>query len=338
MRPAETNRINLNKILSGQLDRDTAMPRGSRIAVAVTSLDRQNHDSGSLTTGAIDTEDQKLTSVNESLTLARYQIGIPDSAEPGTLDEDHGIHGSGENGSPLAVNSRGDRKAIVGDGTTLPPRIFEIGETPASGRGLAPSVMNDPDAPHVQNGDDRANNLLGKSGLDDISGGKGRDTFWFRAGHGQGDPTNTLEDGDRIRDYESGEQIIIDGVNLSGRDITVNYDPEKNETRIGLDLPDGQGNKDGMPDKTIILDGDKRGDVSSTGTCCGGQATTIYINIPKAKDTGQLQQQVLPRSTPEEERSDEQPHDKRQSRMERPRTAGIRKEARWEWLAKARTD
>lgn len=119
--------------------------------------------------------------------------------------------------------------------------------------------------------------LKATNGPDIITGGAGKDEFDFVYKPYFPNKT-TLDDGDRIVDYEFGERIKIEGVNIDIRHIKLVYDAKKKETRLELDLPDKKGAFDGKVDRTIILTGDKRGKLRIDGKCCTGTETEIYID------------------------------------------------------------
>ena len=120
--------------------------------------------------------------------------------------------------------------------------------------------------PHTD-GDDTFD---GTPGPDEFTGGKGKDTYFFDTDRGG------LDDGDRITDYESGEEILIKGFRVG--EVEIKYDEKKNETRLEVDT-DG----DGKADRAIILNGDKRGTLGMSRNCCGSRMTTIQIDLPKQR-------------------------------------------------------
>lgn len=143
--------------------------------------------------------------------------------------------------------------------------VIPISDTPP--RENAPKVK-------VHKGDEKNNELSATSGPDKMTGGGGTDKFQFQV---RLDDYNTLDDGDRITDYEKGEKISLEGVRLHGKNVKLVYDAQKNETRIELDLPDWTDRTDGIPDKAIILDGDQRGELQVDSNCCANPTTTISI-------------------------------------------------------------
>lgn len=157
------------------------------------------------------------------------------------------------------------------------PSVFEIGDTPP--RALSQGTDEPP--PVVQIGGPKADVIEGTRGADDMSGGAGKDIYFFRLNPGgANDQGSTLGEGDRIRDYESGEEISIDGVRFGTDDVRITYDPERNETRLDIDLADNStGQKDGVADATLVLDGDQRGNVRAESNCCSVPNTTITIRV-----------------------------------------------------------
>lgn len=121
-------------------------------------------------------------------------------------------------------------------------------------------------------GTDKKDNIDATKGVDKLTGGAGKDTFFFRAS-----PSNfkTLDDQDRITDYESKEDIVISGVHLNkdNRDqVKLEYDEKSKNTKLKIDLDD-----DGTFETTIILDGDQRGRLQVDRNCCTEEETTIRI-------------------------------------------------------------
>ncbi len=135
-----------------------------------------------------------------------------------------------------------------------------------------------------QVGNAKNNVLNGTKGPDIMSGGPGNDVFGFN--YFPNNPSiNTLDDGERITDYEFGERIVIRGVRIEDdKDIKVVYDAKKNETRIEIDLPhkNDKFEIDGKVHKTIILTGDKRGTLNIDIPCCVSKSTEIWIYNEKA--------------------------------------------------------
>jgi Ca2+-binding RTX toxin-like protein len=118
--------------------------------------------------------------------------------------------------------------------------------------------------------------LTATGGKDLLRGGGGKDTFVFRTTpEFDNYPGDTLQDGDRIGDYVSLEPIVVEGTTLTGGQVSLNYDAENDQTRIELDF-----DRDGTADKTITLDGDKRGTLRVEPACCGGGGTVISIEFP----------------------------------------------------------
>lgn len=114
--------------------------------------------------------------------------------------------------------------------------------------------------------------VAGTKGSDVLSGGAGKDTFGFHTDYPSDSARSTLDDNDRITDYEFEEEIDITGVRLRTKDVTLEYDKASNQTRLKLDL-DG----DGDVDRTILLDGDKTGRLQVDANCCASPTTTIKI-------------------------------------------------------------
>ncbi len=119
---------------------------------------------------------------------------------------------------------------------------------------------------------DQDDYVSGTKGADVLSGGAGKDQFSFHTDYPNDFNRDTLDDGDRITDYEFEEEIDIVGVRLGSRNVTLEYDAANNQTRLKLDL-----DKDGTVDRTIILDGDKRGQLQVDANCCTTPTTTIKI-------------------------------------------------------------
>ncbi len=162
-------------------------------------------------------------------------------------------------------------------GNPLPPPVNIGNDQPADGQKQG--------GPRITRGDDKDNGIGATPGPDELTGGKGDDTFIFHVNRfNPNDPDATLDDGDRITDYESGEVITIFGARLDDSMIKIVYDPKKDETHIDLDLPGFNGQADGKTDKTIILNGDKRGKLKLTIACCTAESTDLQIDIPP-KDT-----------------------------------------------------
>lgn len=126
--------------------------------------------------------------------------------------------------------------------------------------------------PHTNTPTDKDDDVAGTNGLDVLTGGKGDDSFYFHSDFPADTKRTTLDDGDRITDYEFGEEIDISGVRLGSKNVTLTYDKAKDQTSLALDL-----DKDGKADKTLILDGDKRGQLQVDSNCCATPTTTITI-------------------------------------------------------------
>jgi len=180
-------------------------------------------------------------------------------------------------------------------GNPFPPPVA-IGDDPPSG-GQPPAG----EKPRELRGDDNDNHLLGTHGPDQMTGGKGKDGFGFKFTRQTFSPDNTLDDGDRITDYESGEVIDLQFLLLPPKAVKLVYDPEKNETRIEIDVPSFDGTLDGETDRTIILNGDKRGELKVEGQACGGECdlTRLSIILP---DEGK-QPQSVEKTEPESDQS-----------------------------------
>lgn len=119
--------------------------------------------------------------------------------------------------------------------------------------------------------------LRAKRGPDILTGGPGNDVYLFSTDSDfPNSKSNSLDNGDRIRDYESEEVISISGIILSQSQVTLKFDKKKNQTRLQIDL-----NKDGKTDRTITLDGDKRGTVQVDANCCGTRTSEVSIKLPK---------------------------------------------------------
>ncbi len=119
-----------------------------------------------------------------------------------------------------------------------------------------------------------------------MTGGKGEHTFGFRVeDKTRDDPHNTLDDGDRITDYKSDEKIILTGVGSEDVEVKLTYDLEKNETHLEIYFRK-YGKFDSKPDKTILLNGDKRGKSSVDNGCCILEAE-ITITLPDTDDKQQ---------------------------------------------------
>jgi Ca2+-binding RTX toxin-like protein len=93
-------------------------------------------------------------------------------------------------------------------------------------------------------GGDGEDALDGGAGNDTLEGGLGRDTLTGGAGTDSYVGTATELDGDRIEDYEAGEQIIVEGESFTADDVTLS----RGSTIIQVDL-----DRDGAPDLTITL-------------------------------------------------------------------------------------
>ncbi|MBO6758316.1 MAG: DUF4214 domain-containing protein [Roseibium sp.] len=119
---------------------------------------------------------------------------------------------------------------------------------------------------------DKDDYISGTKGADVLTGGKGKDQFGFHTDYPNDFGRETLDDGDRITDYEFEEDIDITGVRLRNQDVTLEYDKANNQTKIKLDL-----DQDGKVDRTLILDGDKRGTLQVDANCCATPTTTIKI-------------------------------------------------------------
>jgi Ca2+-binding RTX toxin-like protein len=120
----------------------------------------------------------------------------------------------------------------------------------------------------LKSGTDGDDVLEGTAGQDTLTGEKGKDVFVFSWGFGFG---GTLTDGDRITDYEFGEEIQIERVE-GNVDATLEYDAVNDRTELKLDF-DG----DGAPDRTIYLDGDRSGELQVDKNCCGVPTVTLSI-------------------------------------------------------------
>jgi subtilisin family serine protease len=179
--------------------------------------------------------------------------------------------------------------------------VFEIGQ----GGRRDPDSAGPPPPPNTPPYTDGTDQQVATPGWDELTGGPGRDEFIFGVDPDFPDsPRNTINEGDRITDYESGETIIIEGDLLSGDQISLEYDEQKDETRLGIDL-----DKDGRPDRTIILDGDKRGSVRTSGNCCGVRTSEIYIDLPpqQAGDGGDQGQKSTEKKTEQGGTTDKAP-------------------------------
>ncbi len=126
--------------------------------------------------------------------------------------------------------------------------------------------------PNTNTPTDEDDYVDGTKGADVLSGGAGKDQFHFHTDYPNDAGRETLDDGDRITDYEFEEDIDITGVRLRPQNVSLEYDKTNNQTKLKLDL-DG----DGDVDRTIILDGDKRGKLQVDANCCSTPTTTIKI-------------------------------------------------------------
>ena len=149
--------------------------------------------------------------------------------------------------------------------------VFEIGQ-----QGGHPDSAGPPPEPNRPESTDEDDQVIAGQGLDEITGGRGKDEFIFvlRVDPFTGESLSgsTLDDGDRIKDYESGETITIEGTHLKRSQIRLDYDENNDETRLGLDL-----NEDGRPDRTVVLDGDQRGEIQIHNNCCATPTAEIAI-------------------------------------------------------------
>ncbi|MTI42412.1 hemolysin type calcium-binding protein [Roseibium hamelinense] len=126
--------------------------------------------------------------------------------------------------------------------------------------------------PNTNTPTDEDDYVSGTKGADVLTGGAGKDQFSFHTDYPNDFNRDTLDDGDRITDYEFEEDIDITGVRLVDSNVSLEYDATNNQTRLKLDL-----DKDGTVDRTIILDGDKRGQLQVDANCCTTPTTTIKI-------------------------------------------------------------
>ncbi len=121
----------------------------------------------------------------------------------------------------------------------------------------------------LKTGSDGKDVLEGTKGQDTLTGGGDQDVFVFRWGFGSSD--GTLTDGDRITDYEFGEEILIEGVEGTVK-AELEYDQANDRTELRLDF-DGNG----ITDRTIYLDGDRSGQLQIDKNCCGVPTITLKI-------------------------------------------------------------
>lgn len=119
-----------------------------------------------------------------------------------------------------------------------------------------------------QTGTDADDFFDATAGGDTMTGGKGMDDFRFQWNFGTG---GTLDDGDRITDYELGERIVIFRTQNAPR-VTLHYDKDNDRTEMRLDMTG-----DGNTDRTIYLDGNKTGEVQVEHNCCGSPTAEITI-------------------------------------------------------------
>ncbi|WP_284180323.1 DUF4214 domain-containing protein [Rhabdaerophilum sp. SD176] len=119
---------------------------------------------------------------------------------------------------------------------------------------------------------DKDDGITATKDLDVLSGGKGKDTFYFQTDFPNDLGRTTLNDGDRITDYEFGEAIDIEGVRVRTQDVELEYNDTTKQTRIKLDL-----DQNGSFETTIILDGDKTGRLQIDTNCCSVPTSTIRI-------------------------------------------------------------
>lgn len=122
------------------------------------------------------------------------------------------------------------------------------------------------------NATDKDDYIDATSKLDVLSGGKGKDEFFFRTSFSRDRATDTLNDGDRITDYEFGEKMNIDGIGLDTKHVKLEYDKEKDQTYVKLDL-----DKDGSFVWKIVLDGKHLGRLQVDKNCCQNPETQISI-------------------------------------------------------------
>ncbi len=176
-------------------------------------------------------------------------------------------------------------------GNPLPPPVNIGNDQPSDGQAQQQDAKPNEIKPNVVRGDDEPD-LYGTHGPDVMTGGKGEHTFRFRVeDRARDNPYNTLDDGDRITDYKSGEKIIFTGIEAGDVEIKLTYDPEKNETHLEIYFkkPGPLGKFDVKPNKTILLNGDKRGKTSVDNGCCVSW-TEIKITLPDTD--GKPQQQA----------------------------------------------
>lgn len=102
--PTESKVVDLSAILSRQ-GRFNARARVQNRSTASVSVqrNRRNHVILTITAGANDTNQDKLTRVQVQTRHEILGTGVPEAAGRGTQDRGHGIHGSGENSRPHQV-------------------------------------------------------------------------------------------------------------------------------------------------------------------------------------------------------------------------------------------
>lgn len=151
--------------------------------------------------------------------------------------------------------------------------VFEVGQGGGRPISAGPPPEPEPNRPQASDGDDQ---IPAGEGRDEIAGRRGKDEFIFVLRidpfTGESRAGTTLDDGDRITDYEFGETITIEGQHLKNSQIQLEYDANSDETRLGLDL-----DEDGEPDRTVILEGNKVGTIRTHGNCCAIPTTEIVI-------------------------------------------------------------
>jgi hypothetical protein len=90
--------------------------------------------------------------------------------------------------------------------------------------------------PNTNTPTDEDDYVSGTKGADVLTGGAGKDQFSFHTDYPNDFNRDTLDDGDRITDYEFEEEIDITGVRLGPRNVSLEYDATNNQTRLKLDL------------------------------------------------------------------------------------------------------
>jgi len=143
---------------------------------------------------------------------------------------------------------------------------------------------------NIINGTSLGEVLYGKAGKDVITGGKGADEYVFFAKNEKEFPKSdvTLDEFDRITDYEYGERITIKNYDVGSGNIFVEYVKSDNITYV-LVLLNGKADENAQL-ATIILDGDRSGSVKIDPPCCLNTETKFSISPPIIKPEYDLEE------------------------------------------------